>query len=56
MQRDRILIVEDDAFLRDGLMELLERENIYVAVHNLTKRRCYQYFIIQIVLLRSTLL
>ena len=27
MQRDRILIVEDDAFLRDGLMELLEREN-----------------------------
>ena len=27
MQRDRILIVEDDTFLRDGLMELLEREN-----------------------------
>ena len=27
MQRDKILIVEDDAFLRDGLMELLEREN-----------------------------
>ncbi len=27
MQRNRILIVEDDAFLRDGLMELLAREN-----------------------------
>ena len=27
MRRDRILIVEDDAFLRDGLMELLERES-----------------------------
>lgn len=26
MQRDRILIVEDDAFLRDGLTELLARE------------------------------
>ncbi|MBQ6419516.1 MAG: response regulator transcription factor [Clostridia bacterium] len=27
MQRDKILIVEDDAFLRDGLVELLERES-----------------------------
>ena len=27
MQQDKILIVEDDAFLRDGLVELLEREN-----------------------------
>ena len=27
MSKKRIMIVEDDAFLRDGLMELLEREN-----------------------------
>ena len=29
MQGDRILIVEDDAFLRDGLTELLEREGYF---------------------------
>lgn len=32
MRQDKILIVEDDAFLRDGLMELLERENYLPAV------------------------
>ena len=31
MQRERILIVEDDAFLRDGLTELLEREGYWPA-------------------------